>query len=668
MLCYKCGSHVPDTQTACVVCGHRMSSSAIRQISRSYSRKTLELSADGGLFKLEEKVAGRYVVQALLGEGAAGFSYNVYDETLKANVCLKVIHPQLLQTAGEQRHFEVVLKQVARLLHSNVSRVFDVGNAKERMFYTQQYTEGLSLRRIIDERLLKGSLFSCKELEPILVQLIYALEAVHRMGAHLNLKPGNIFVLPDLLRLTDVGLGLAIPRGPFVQAHRTRREESYFAPEFLLGMEAGISADVYSLGVIMGEMLAGILPDGNVPSLSKNNPDVPEELEAIYGKTIAASPLARYRSTAEFHEDFIAFYKRYTQKSEKEASSGMLIPLHAEGFPEVGVASDTSTPSVPSGDLSHVELKDLLPKRTVRTLQWVAIALGALVVVGILIALMTSEPEELTGRNVEGFRQTAPVVPPGALGNEESAKAPPPPPSLHTEEAASPEPSSPPPSFHTEEVKETPPPPPVEVRPEPPRTPPTPPKVAAPPVEVSRCPERMLRIPAGSFRMGTERDDVYLSFEDLPASSREVGGFCIDIYEYPNRSGQLPTVNVGWAGAQELCQKQSKRLCTEVEWEKACRGSNGLRWPYGNTFSDGICNSASEAGAARALAAAGKFSRCISPHAVFDMSGNVAEWTEERVAKGGSFSSSDVGARCAARNPRASANAETGFRCCANLK
>jgi formylglycine-generating enzyme required for sulfatase activity len=206
-------------------------------------------------------------------------------------------------------------------------------------------------------------------------------------------------------------------------------------------------------------------------------------------------------------------------------------------------------------------------------------------------------------------------------------------------------------------------------RPEPQRAPPrasAPPPVAA--AVVSRCPAQMLRIPSGAFRMGTEKEDLYLSFEDLPAVSKEVKEFCIDAYEYPNRSGQVPLVNVSWAKAQELCQGQGKRLCTEAEWEKACRGSKGLRWPYSNVFDYNACNSASETGAARALAASGKFSRCVSPHAVFDMSGNLAEWTEEKVVKGGSFLSSDVGARCAARKPRVASTAETGFRCCANLK
>jgi len=628
-----------------------MSSFAIRQVSRSYSPQTFEASAEGGLFKPEERIADRYVVQSLLGEGPTGFSYAVHDEALKTNVCLKVIHPHLLQTAEEQRHFGLVLRQVSRLSHSNLSRVFETGTAKGRMFYTRQLAEGMSLRRIIDERVLKGGFFSCKEVEPMMAQLVHALAAVHAMGPHLNLKPENIFVLPDLLKLTDVGLGLAIPRVPFVHAQRIRRVEGYFSPEFLSGMEPGAGADVYSLGVIMGEMVAGVLPDSGGASLSKSNPEVPGALEAIYRKSIAASTLVRYRDMAEFYDDFSAFYETYSQNNEKQTSFGSLLPKGI--FPAHGAAADALTPHVASGDLSQVELKDLLPKRTVRRLQWVAFIAGALLVLGILLALMKAEPEELTGRNVEGF---VPLAPPKT---QETEPAPPVP---SSEEAVVHQPSAPS-AFHTEELQDDTPP---VARPEPSRAPS---RAGVPPPSVaSRCPEQMLRIPAGNFKMGTEKEDAYLSFEDLPAVLREVGGFCIDIYEYPNRHGQLPMVNASWAKAQELCQSQGKRLCTEAEWEKACRGNNGLRWPYGNVFNDSLCNSANEAGIGRTLATSGRFSRCVSAHGVFDMSGNVVEWTEEKILKGGSFSSPDAGARCAARKTRADAASETGFRCCSNLK
>jgi len=694
LLCYKCGSHVPDSSTACSVCGHKISAVAVRQVSSGYSRRATHLATEGGLFKREERIAERYIVRELLGEGPTGFSYGVYDDVLKVNVRLKVIHPNLLQTAEEQKRFSLVLERISRLTHPNLSRVFEIGNARGRMFYTQQLAEGLSLRRIIDERLLKGNFFSYKEVEPIFGQLVQALEVVHTIGPHLNLKPENIFVLPDLLKLTDVGLGLAIPRLPFVQAQRIRREESYFAPEFLSGMEAGGSADIYSLGVILGEMLAGILPEGGGTSLNAGNAAIPVSLEVIYRKAIAESTLVRHRSIAEFYNDFSAFYKNHERENEGRLSLGASKSETEHSPSAEETVEENATPRVAPSEILNEELESALDKRSGRFIRWGLVLLGVVLAIGLFFAFRGSEPDEYTGRNVGGFVQPSSVAPvPTEVLRDKN---------IHTEEVVpqpSPEQAVPtePPKAEEERV---PPPPTEETLPKvdaPPQaapvvpskeTPskgaepvPAPSRANVPPVVAkagagagggnigsSRCPEQMRRIPSGSFRMGTGKDDPYLSFEDLPVAAKEVEGFCIDVYEYPNRSGQVPQMNVSWDKAKELCQKQGKRLCTEAEWEKACRGKEGLRWPYGNVFDDNLCNSESTAGAARALAVSGKFSRCLSPYEVFDMSGNVAEWTEEKVVKGGSFLNSDYGVRCAARKLKVSVASEMGFRCCANLK
>ena len=94
-----------------------------------------------------------------------------------------------------------------------------------------------------------------------------------------------------------------------------------------------------------------------------------------------------------------------------------------------------------------------------------------------------------------------------------------------------------------------------------------------------------------------------------------------------------------------------------------------LRIPAGSEDEDEVgIHAASETGKVGVLAASGEFFRCKSPYGVFDMSRNAAEWTEEKVVKGGSFSCPDVGVRCASRNLRGTATAEIGFRCCADLK
>jgi len=180
----------------------------------------------------------------------------------------------------------------------------------------------------------------------------------------------------------------------------------------------------------------------------------------------------------------------------------------------------------------------------------------------------------------------------------------------------------------------------------------------------------MKPISAGVFRMGTPRDDPMMGFDERVLSAVEVGGFCVDAYEYPNKKGVGPTVGVAFADAKRLCESQSKRLCTESEWEKSCKGPGGARWPFGNAFDANACNTEDDSGEARSIAPAGRFGKCRSGYGAADMAGNVAEWTNDRIIKGGSFASGDYAVRCSARKNGASFNksSEVGFRCCADLK
>jgi formylglycine-generating enzyme required for sulfatase activity len=175
--------------------------------------------------------------------------------------------------------------------------------------------------------------------------------------------------------------------------------------------------------------------------------------------------------------------------------------------------------------------------------------------------------------------------------------------------------------------------------------------------------------------MGTLPDDHTKGFDERPLSTVELPAYCIDEYEFPNTPGTAPRVDVGFAEAQQACEAANKRLCTEEEWEKACKGPGNQRFPYGNAFDANRCNTEDAFGDDRPLAPSGKFDKCRSGYGVADLSGNVAEWTSTRYSnnsdmtqKGGSFDRPDYAARCSARKNRApeDRSATVGFRCCAN--
>jgi hypothetical protein len=138
---------------------------------------------------------------------------------------------------------------------------------------------------------------------------------------------------------------------------------------------------------------------------------------------------------------------------------------------------------------------------------------------------------------------------------------------------------------------------------------------------------------------------------------------CIDAGEFPGLR-EVPQVNVTLDDARDSCRAKGRRLCSTVEWERACTGPKGEKYPYGNDYGRGVCNEARADGAGRNLSRSGASDRCVSAEGAFDLVGNVGEWVEEGVVLGG-----DANARkptCGTKQEaRASSkSASTGFRCC----
>ncbi len=193
---------------------------------------------------------------------------------------------------------------------------------------------------------------------------------------------------------------------------------------------------------------------------------------------------------------------------------------------------------------------------------------------------------------------------------------------------------------------------------------------------VGGCPAGMRLVSGGAFKLGTAEDDDMRFLDERALTSVQVPSFCVDEYEYPNQAGTPPKVAVTWEEARSLCESAGKRLCTEEEWEKACKGPGNARFPYGTPYDADACNTETAQGQDRTLAASGSFQRCRSGYGVVDLSGNVAEWTSTRfdaadfTHKGGAFDRPDYTSRCSARKNGAPAERSdsVGFRCCAGVR
>jgi formylglycine-generating enzyme required for sulfatase activity len=202
------------------------------------------------------------------------------------------------------------------------------------------------------------------------------------------------------------------------------------------------------------------------------------------------------------------------------------------------------------------------------------------------------------------------------------------------------------------------------------------PKPAAP-AKSSECPNGTIRVAAGPFMAGSPADDLLRDATERNYERVEVAAYCIDRYEYPNTKGSRPKVKTSQPEAQKFCLDAGKRLCTEHEWEKACKGPRNNFFPYGKVWDPNICNTETATGEDRTLAPTGSKAQCKSDYDIYDLSGNVLEWTSSSleqnktlsIAKGGSYMRPDYAARCAYRYtaPPGTLDAEIGFRCCSDL-
>jgi hypothetical protein len=185
----------------------------------------------------------------------------------------------------------------------------------------------------------------------------------------------------------------------------------------------------------------------------------------------------------------------------------------------------------------------------------------------------------------------------------------------------------------------------------------------------------MVWVPPGVLLAGTPPDKLpRVADEEMAGEQVVMHGFYADIYPFPNEVGAIPTTNVSQADAKALCEQQGKRLCTELELERACKGPDSTTYEYGEAYKASICGT----GVARALIPNGFNATCASPFGVHDLHGGVWSWTSSQwkrdvtkagliSLRGGNAVTGDLVGRCAnGRGVKADARREdVGVRCCA---
>ncbi len=260
-------------------------------------------------------LGSRYEILQLLGEGGMGAVYKAMDRELDRPVALKLIRPQLASNPAILARFKQELLLAHQVTHKNVIRIYDFGDADGVKFITMEYVEGEDLRALI----LEKKKFRPEEAVAIMQQVCRALEAVHSVGViHRDLKPQNIMQdKAGRILVMDFGLARTVEGDGMTQSGALVGTMEYMSPEQALAEELDSRSDLFTVGLILYELLTGNTPfkaDSALASLIKRTQEraipvsdhdqtIPRQLSNIVSKCLERDPKLRYQSAAEMLKD-----------------------------------------------------------------------------------------------------------------------------------------------------------------------------------------------------------------------------------------------------------------------------------------------------------------------------------------------------------------------------
>ena len=289
---------------------------------------------------MDEERFSRYEIRKELSHGGIATVYRAYDPLFEREVALKILNKELLDDPQVRERFERETRIVAKLEHAAIVPVYEVDRDNDQLFFVMRYMSGGSLTERIQNRSL-----SLSQMAHIIQRVAAALDYAHDRGViHRDLKPGNIlFDENNDAYISDFGIAKLRWASTTITSPRIIGTPTHMSPEQARGEEEDGRSDIYSLGVIMFEMLSGKTPyDARtalgmalkhaaypVPRILSLNPSLPPDIEAVNEKVMAKERDKRYRSGLEFASAFIA-----ALPEPVTADAKLLAPLPSHVKPE----------------------------------------------------------------------------------------------------------------------------------------------------------------------------------------------------------------------------------------------------------------------------------------------------------------------------------------------
>ena len=586
---------------------------------------------------LVNTVIGSYRIIRRLGVGGMGAVYEAVEVSSDQRVAFKIVHP-----AATDRGGAIALREaqaVNAVGERGIVQISGVGSlADGREYLVMELLVGESL----DVRIKRKGVLSLAEAVEISASLLTTLEAAHRAGfVHRDLKASNVFVVQptqgaEFPKLLDFGIATKETADLWL----AQGTADYVAPEQAAGLGAGPEADLYAFGCLLFEMLTGHVPfalDSSTrvpkenrfserPNLRFERPEIPEAVSALVVELMQAAPKDRPGSALLVNETL----QRAAGSVKPEARPAQSPPRRRRpwllGVPVVlgvglavvllsqGAAQPAEAPSGAATDAQTLKVHALVAGIEAQ-----------------LDAGLVSQADEgaidrlLSAERAFPGRGEWPVLRATVVASliSEGRRA------ISVEE----------------------------------------------PERALECAAALERLDPGSTEAAAWVTDAHrIRFAHGHGMVR-VGTVFIDAYEFPNRAKALPMSRVDWAQANKLCSDQRKHLCTDEEWGAACQGVSHRTYAYGADLKPQRCNSKELRPRKPVRLASGSLLNCVTEEGVFDLAGNLAEWTStplsdkaaQRIIRGGSFKQPAKQSSCEAREalvPGRGGADHVGFRCC----
>jgi len=260
-------------------------------------------------------LSGRYRLEAKLGSGGMSTVYLARDQTLDRPVAVKVMHREMSEQADQLERFRQEARAVAKLSHPNVVSVIDAGEDGGYPYIVFEYVEGETLK----QRISREGALEAQEAIAYAIEIARGLSVAHaRSMVHRDIKPQNVLIDAEgRAKLTDFGISRQLEQDGMTATGRVLGTTDYVAPEQAMGRKVDPRSDVYSLGVVLYEMLVGQVPfsadsqvgvamkhvNEELPDVQRRRPEVSAAVALVVERATAKDPAQRYQHVGEMIDD-----------------------------------------------------------------------------------------------------------------------------------------------------------------------------------------------------------------------------------------------------------------------------------------------------------------------------------------------------------------------------